>query len=81
MKVIIMATLLAASVAISAAHAQSQGMPDEAAIKAVLAQRIDAERRNVGIVVGVIEPAGQRIAAHGTFAVDDSRRVDGDTVF
>lgn len=64
-----------------ATGAQQPGMPDDAAIKALLANRIDTERRNVGIVVGVIEPAGQRIVAHGTFSVREQRPVDGDTVF
>ena len=44
-------------------------------------ERIDVEKRNVGIVVGVVEPAGQRIVSLGTFGLSDPRAVDGDTVF
>ena len=53
----------------------------DAAIRAILVQRIDTDRRGVGIVVGVLEPGGQRIVSHGTFAVDDPRGVDAETVF
>lgn len=67
--------------AVATTAARQPAIPDDAAIKAILAQRIDTERRNVGIVVGVVEPAGRRVVAHGTFAVRDTRRVDGDTVF
>ena len=62
-------------------RAQEQRVPDDAAIRAILAERIDNERKNVGVVVGVIEPAGQRVIAHGAYAVNDSRPVDANTVF
>ncbi len=56
-------------------------VPGDAEIRALLEQRIDVERQSVGIVVGVIEPQGTRVVAHGTFATDDPRPVGGDTLF
>jgi CubicO group peptidase (beta-lactamase class C family) len=53
----------------------------DAAIRGMLSDRIDRQHQSVGIVVGVIEPAGRRIVAYGKRAVDDERPLDGDTVF
>ena len=55
--------------------------PDDAAIRAILARRIDVERRGVGIVVGVITPKGRRVVAYGKMGVNDPRPVDGETLF
>jgi D-alanyl-D-alanine-carboxypeptidase/D-alanyl-D-alanine-endopeptidase len=71
-----LAVLMFASLA-----AQEARIPDDTAIAAILAQRIDADKRNVGIVVGVVQPDGRRIVSHGTFGAADARRVDVDTVF
>jgi len=61
--------LLIASVSVVSAVAQeAPPVPSNAEIRKILAERIDKETRGVGIVVGVIEPAGRRIVAHGTFA-------------
>jgi D-alanyl-D-alanine-carboxypeptidase/D-alanyl-D-alanine-endopeptidase len=74
--------LLIASVSVVSAVAQeAPPVPSNAEIRKILAERIDKEKRGVGIVVGVIELAGRRIVAHGTFAKDDDRSVDGDTIF
>lgn len=53
----------------------------DAAIRKILAERIDVRKQGVAIVVGVIEPAGRRIIAHGTFAENDKRVPNGDTLF
>jgi CubicO group peptidase (beta-lactamase class C family) len=55
--------------------------PPDAAIRAALARRVDAERRAVGVVVGVVTPKGRRVVAYGAPAVGDPRPVDGDTLF
>ena len=73
--------MFAATLTAAVGTFQPPGVPDDAAIRALLAQRIDAERRNVGIVVGVFEPLSERIVSHGTFGLDDRRLVDGDTIF
>jgi CubicO group peptidase (beta-lactamase class C family) len=55
--------------------------PTDAEIGKILAERIDTQRQSIGIVVGVIDPAGRRVVAHGQLARGDARRLDGDTIF
>src|SRR5580704_2222815 len=50
-------------------------------IREILAKRIDQQKQAVGIVVGVIEPAGRRVVAYGNLANGDPRTLDGDTIF
>ena len=61
--------------------AQAQTVAPDAEIQKILADRIDAQRQSVGIVVGVIEPTGRRVVAHGRFAGGDPRPVGADTVY
>ena len=56
-------------------------MPDDEEIRRVLRERIDEQKRSVGIVVGVVEPGGRRVVGHGQLATDNPVEVDGDTVF
>ncbi len=56
-------------------------IPGEAEIRGILANRIDEQKRSVGIVVGVVEPGGRRVVAHGQLATDNPTEVGGDTVF
>jgi CubicO group peptidase (beta-lactamase class C family) len=55
-------------------------LPDEE-IRKILVERVDVHRQSVGIVVGVIAPAGRRIITYGSRTKGDTRPVDGDTVF
>jgi len=50
-------------------------------IREILVKRIDQQKQAVGIVVGVIEPAGRRVVAYGNLAKGDPRTLDGDTIF
>jgi serine-type D-Ala-D-Ala carboxypeptidase/endopeptidase len=50
-------------------------------IHEILVRRIDKQKQALGIVVGVIEPAGRRVVAHGQLASGDPRPLDGDTIF
>src|SRR5215831_11831958 len=50
-------------------------------IQEILAKRVDEQKQAVGIVVGVIEPAGRRVVAYGNLAKGDPRTLDGDTIF
>ena len=50
-------------------------------IRQILLDRIDKQRQSVGMVVGVIEPAGRRVVAYGMLAKNDKRPLGGDTVF
>jgi len=61
--------------------AVSAGVPADAEIQKLLADRIDLEHRGVGIVVGIIEPKGRRILSHGRFDQGDARPLNGQTIF
>jgi D-alanyl-D-alanine-carboxypeptidase/D-alanyl-D-alanine-endopeptidase len=67
--------------AIAASANAQTAVPPDAEIRKLLVDRIDAQRQSVGIVVGVIEPAGRRVVAYGRLAKDDTRPLNGDTVF
>lgn len=60
---------------------EAASVPDDEAIRQILVNRIDEQKRSVGIVVGVAEPGGRRVVAHGQLAADDRTEVDGDTVY
>jgi len=55
--------------------------PDDAEIRQILVQRIDIAHQSVGIVVGVMDPAGKRIIAYGALDQGDQQPLNGDTVF
>lgn len=59
----------------------ASSVPDAAEIRELLVNRIDEQKRSVGIVVGVVEGGQRRVVSYGRLATDDSREVDGDTVF
>ena len=59
----------------------AQSIAPDSEIRKILVDRIDTYRRNVGIVVGVIEPHGRRIVAYGRMDKSDPRSVDSDTIF
>ena len=62
-------------------EAGSEDQPlSEPALGGLLAKFVDDEQA-VGIVVGVVSPAGRMVVAHGRLAEDDLREPDGDTVF
>ena len=52
-------------------------LPSDAAIKAILAERIDKQRDGVGIVVSVIDQSGSRLVAHGRLRRGGRRAVGG----
>jgi D-alanyl-D-alanine-carboxypeptidase/D-alanyl-D-alanine-endopeptidase len=68
-----------AMLATVAAHAQT--VAPDAEIRKIISDRIDVQKQSVGIVVGVIEPAGRRVVAHGSFAKGDARPVGAETVY
>lgn len=65
---------------LSQSSADSPLLPD-AEIRKILVDRIDKQHQSVGIVVGVIEPAGRRVISYGSLTQGDKRPLDGDTVF
>ena len=54
--------------------------PDDRYIESVIKSRIESSV-NQAIVVGIVDSSGRRIISHGTFNRDDSREVDGNTLF
>jgi len=59
----------------------SHSLPSDAQIREILVERVDVQRRNVGVVVGIVTPGGRRVIPYGRFSRDDSRPLTGDTVF
>ncbi len=56
-------------------------VPSTGEIREILVKRVDQEKQAAGIVVGIIEPNGRRVIAHGKLATADAGNIDGDTVF
>jgi D-alanyl-D-alanine-carboxypeptidase/D-alanyl-D-alanine-endopeptidase len=56
-------------------------LPSDGDIRKILVERVDAQGKGVGIVVGVIGPGGRRVISYGQPNEGDPRPVDGDTVF
>jgi len=63
------------------AAAKHWRLPSNAAIAAILSERIDAQRDGVGIVAGVIDAGGSRTIAHGRTRRRGRTPVGDDTVF
>ena len=55
-------------------------VPSNERIREILADRIDVQKRSVGISVGVIDASGRCVVSHGNLSKDGGS-VDGDTVF
>lgn len=56
-------------------------MTSDSEIQDILIDRVDTRREAVGIVVGVIDPLGRRVIAHGSFGKGDPRPLAGNTLF
>ncbi len=68
-------------VACLAATAGRAAPPTDTEIRAMLARRVDVQQQAVGIVLGIVTPAGARYVSYGSLAVDDHRTPDRHTVF
>lgn len=56
-------------------------LPGDEQVRALLRQRIDTERRGVGIAVGLIEEGGCRTVSYGATAKEGGTAVDDHTIF
>ena len=76
------AVWVAAAVSISAAAAESRGsgIAADAEIRKILADRLEGKSPGIGIVVGIIEPAGRRVVVSGK-PDPGSPPFDGRTIF
>lgn len=63
----------------ASAPTPSWAIPSNGEISGLLAERM--KHNGVGIVIGVIEPAGRRLVVYGKSGAKDGRPLDGDTVF
>lgn len=73
--------LLMATLALGAFQALAATSMSDAEILSVLKQRIDTEKKGVGIVVGVVDEKGSRVISYGYANLADRRPVDADTLF
>ena len=80
-----MTVLLSVTTALLGAQAPNssngRGLPSDDDIRQILRQRVDAQGKGVGIVVGVIDASGARVVSYGQIAEGDQRPLDGDTAF
>ena len=67
------AAFFAFAIALTAPSATAQTQPNDAQIKAILAQRIDVDKQAVGIAAVVVEGDKVRIITHGTMAIPTAR--------
>jgi serine-type D-Ala-D-Ala carboxypeptidase/endopeptidase len=64
------------------ARAQSQpGFIPDGGIRAILADRIDVQKKVVGLVVGLIEPGRRRSVGYGSLRANGGPAPDGETLF
>ncbi len=56
-------------------------LPSDADIQRMVDDRVVTYHDSVGLIVGVIEPAGRRLFARGPAQVGNDDAVDGDTIF
>jgi len=69
------------SIAHAAAPTAAAGAPSDAEIRRILVERIDVEKQDVGIVIGIIDPHGRRVVSYGALDKGDKRPLNGDTLF
>lgn len=75
--------LIAVSIVFGAAPATTapSEIPSDEEIRTILKNFIERDHWGVGIVVGIIDPNGQRIVSYGRVDNGDSPPVNGDTLF
>jgi serine-type D-Ala-D-Ala carboxypeptidase/endopeptidase len=61
--------------------AAGSSVPPDEEIRQILMKRLGSTSDRIGIVVGIIDPAGRRIIALGSYGEGEKRLVDGDTLF
>jgi serine-type D-Ala-D-Ala carboxypeptidase/endopeptidase len=61
--------------------AGAQAVPSDDEIHKILAERVGEDEKDVGIVVGIIDPQGRRIISYGHRSAGNARPLDGDTGF
>jgi serine-type D-Ala-D-Ala carboxypeptidase/endopeptidase len=72
---------IALAIFTSAAALFAAELSSDDAIRQILADRVGKNENDVGIIVKIVTPAGERVIAHGRRNAGDTRPLDGDTVF
>lgn len=67
--------------AVCAQSPANSPIPPDSEIRKILKQRLDENHETVGIIVGIIEPAGRRFITYGSLGKNDNRSLDENTVF
>src|ERR1700744_5331567 len=65
----------------SVAFADPAAVAPDAEITKILTDRIDVQKRSIGIVIGILTPQGRHVVAYGHPETGDGRPVDGNTVY
>ena len=56
-------------------------LPSDADLQRIVDDRVATYHDSVGLIVGVVEPAGRRLIARGPAQAGNDDAVDGDTIF
>jgi D-alanyl-D-alanine-carboxypeptidase/D-alanyl-D-alanine-endopeptidase len=75
------AKLLMATLALGAIQAHAATSMSDADILNLLKQRVDTDKKAVGLVVGIVDEKGSRVISYGYANLAERRPVDGDTLF
>ena len=78
---IVLSTLLVTLSLTSAAAADKRKTTTDLDVAKLLSMRVDQQHFATGIVIGIVEPSGERVIAYGTIGLSDPRRVNADTVY
>jgi CubicO group peptidase (beta-lactamase class C family) len=78
---VVLSVLTALPGAQAPASSNQRAFPSDGDIREILRQRVEVQGNGIGMVVGVIEPAGARIVSYGQISEGDQHLPDGDTVF
>ncbi len=80
-KAVRLALILAFALPAIAQSAPAPQLPSDPEIISILKDRVDVYKKSVGIVVGLIGPAGTRTVSYGAFTQGATNKPGGDSVF
>ena len=73
--------LIVMTLTLTPARGAAPAVPSVEELRRILVERVDAQHRSVGMVVGVITPEGRRVVPYGVCDQAGRRPVEGDTIF
>jgi CubicO group peptidase (beta-lactamase class C family) len=73
--------LLAIAIFYSIAKNFAAELPSDDVIRQILTDRVGNNENDIGIVVKIVTPSGERLISYGHRQAGDARPLDGDTVF